>query len=160
MIKIEEKENLEEIELCFENCEVVTLKFKKDFKFLGLQGIKENLFFSFYNNLKSNKTVCCEDFLLLITKEGLNCYTSFSTKYDENKKQECILENRLKNSNDIVSVTLKYNSEKQKEIFVDWNEEDDFQNKYQTNKLDKDGNMLIIISHDQNLKNYFYKWGK
>lgn len=114
-------QTIEKIELAFENCEVCTL-LPDMFKYLVIRGIKENIDINCFQYKKGelNKDKTCEYFAITINEKGLNTITWNGT-----------LRERLKKFKDIVSVIIYYRH-RDEEIYVTYNEENEFFNKYQT----------------------------
>lgn len=129
-------QTIEKIELGFENCEVCTL-LPDMFKYLVIQGIKENIDINCfqYENGEINKDKTCEYFSITINEKGLNTITWNGT-----------LRERLKKFKDIVSVIIYYGHRYEK-IYVHWNEEDEFFNKYQTIEETEEG-ITVRISKE------------
>ena len=152
------KKNLVKLTIIFENCEYVDLKPKQDFNFISIEGIKNNLHMV-GTEIKSVTT--CEDFFLPLTSKALNKATSLSRLINKNRADKTKKYNfgeRLENnSNDIVSVILKYSDENGKEteeeIYVDWNEESDYHNKYQRILEDSNKDKIIVISRNEAIVN-------
>lgn len=121
-------EKIKYIDLAFENCEVHRL-FPNMFKCLIINGIKENIDINCYQyeNGEINKTKNCEEFIITINKKGLKTKTWSGT-----------LKERLNNFKDIVSIIIYY-EHREEEIYVYWNNADDFSNEYQTIKETEDG---------------------
>ena len=129
-------QTIEKIELVFENCEVCTL-LPDMFKYLVIRGIKENIdinCFQFENG-EINKDKTCEHFSITINKKGLNTIT-----WNEPLRE------RIKKFKDIVSVIIYY-EHRDEEIYVPWNEEDEFYNKYQTIEETEEG-ITVRISKE------------
>lgn len=133
-------EKIQSIELAFENCEVCKL-LPDMFKCLYLEGIKENLWInSFqYENGETNRSKSCDEFGIIVNKKGLNIITWNGT-----------LKDRLKKYKDIVSVTIYY-EHRDEEIYVPWNDEDEFSNKYQTIEETEEG-IRVRISKEMEKK--------
>lgn len=114
-------QTIEKIELVFENCEVCTL-LPDMFKYLVIRGIKENIDINCFQYKKGelNKDKTCEYFAITINEKGLNTIT-----------WNGILRERIKKIKDIVSVIIYY-GHRDEEIYVPWNEEDEYSNRYQT----------------------------
>ena len=125
--------NIKEIRICFENCEVVTLE-PNMFKYLIINGIKKNIDINCYQYEKgeTNENLQCEYFGIEINQIGL--------------EQECWGKEKLKtrlNRNDIVSVILVFENE-EKDIYVEWCEDNDYTNEYQMNKQYEDKINIVI----------------
>ena len=131
------EEKLKSIEIAFENCEVCKL-LPNMFKCLIIHGIKESMDINCYQyeNGEIIRMKTCEYFSITINEKGLNTETWNGT-----------LKERLRNFKDIVAVTLHYEN-KEEEIYVPWNEEDDFTNKYQTIE-ETDENIEVRISKEE-----------
>lgn len=80
-----------------------------------------------------NRNKTCEYFEITIDRRGLSTITWNGT-----------LKERLKKFKDIVSVIINYKN-RNEEIFVIWNEKDDYSNKYQRIE-EYDGSIVIKIS--------------
>ena len=129
-------QTIEKIELAFENCEVCTL-LPDMFKYLVIQGIKENIDINCfqYENGEINKDKTCEYFSITINEKGLNTITWNGP-----------LRERLKKFKDIVSVIIYY-GHRDEEIYVPWNEEDEYSNIYQTIEETEEG-IAVRISKE------------
>lgn len=127
-------EIIESIDICFENCEKCTL-LPDMFKYLIVQGIKENININCYQyeNGEMNRNKTCEYFEITINERGLSTITWNGT-----------LKERLKKFKDIISIIINYKN-RNEDIFVIWNEEDDYSNKYQRIE-EYDGSIVIKIS--------------
>ena len=129
-------EKINRIDIVFENCEVCTL-LSDMFKYLIIHGIKENIDINCYQykNGEIHRDKTCEYFSITINEKGLNSITWNGT-----------LKERLRNFKDIVSVKIYY-EDKDEEIYVTWNDEDDFLNKYQTTEeIEED--IIVKISKE------------
>ena len=129
-------QTIEKIELVFENCEVCTL-LPDMFKYLVIRGIKENIDINCFQYKKGelNKDKTCEYFSITINEKGLNTIT-----WNE------ILRERIKKIKDIVSVIIYYR-DRDEEIYVPWNEEDEYSNRYQTIEETEEG-ITVRISKE------------
>lgn len=117
------------IKLIFENISVCELD-KTMFSQFFMSGIKNSFLINCYQygNGENEKRLSCEMFYIEINLKGL--------------KQLCSLENftleeRLKIYNDITSVEIYYDNGTVEAIYVPWNDENDFENKYQKNYFRK-----------------------
>lgn len=138
-------ETIKSIDIVFENCEAINL-LPNMFKCLHLDGIKKNLWInSFqYENGETEKDKICEEFGIIINKKGLNETTSWN--------DTLTLKERLKQFKDIVAIDINYNH-KNEYIYVPWNEENDYSNKYQTIEEIKEG-IRVRISKEMEEKDY------
>lgn len=129
-------QTIEKIELVFENCEVCTL-LPDMFKYLVIRGIKENIDINCFQYKKGelNKDKTCEYFAITINEKGLNTITWNGT-----------LRERIKKFKDIVSVIIYYRH-RDEEIYVPWNEEDEYSNRYQTIEETEEG-IAVRISKE------------
>lgn len=129
-------QKIEKIELVFENCEVCTL-LPDMFKYLLIRGIKENIDINCfqYENGEINKDKTCEYFSITINEKGLNTITWNET-----------LRERIKKFKDIVSVIIYY-EHRDEEIYVPYNEENEYFNKYQTIEETEEG-ITVRISKE------------
>lgn len=122
---------IESIDMCFENCEKCTL-LPYMFRYLIIQGIKENIDINCYQyeDGETNRNKTCEYLEITINEKGLSSITWNGT-----------LKERLKKFKDIVSVIINYENRRE-EIFVTWDEEDDYSNKYQ--KIGEHGDSIVL----------------
>lgn len=129
-------QTIEKIELVFENCEVCTL-LPDMFKYLVIRGIKENIDINCFQYKKGelNKDKTCEYFAITINEIGLNTITWNGT-----------LRERIKKFKDVVSVIIYY-GHRDEEIYVPWNEEDEYSNRYQTIEETEEG-IAVRISKE------------
>lgn len=129
-------QTIEKIELVFENCEVCTL-LPDMFKYLVIRGIKENIDINCFQYKKGeiNKDKTCEYFAITINEKGLKTIT-----------WNGILRERIKKIKDIVSVIIYY-GHRDEEIYVPWNEEDEYSNRYQTIEETEEG-ITVRISKE------------
>ena len=129
-------QTIEKIELVFENCEVCTL-LPDMFKYLVIRGIKENIDINCFQYKKGelNKDKTCEYFAITINEKGLNTITWNET-----------LRERIKKFKDIVLVIIYY-GHRDEEIYVPWNEEDEYSNRYQTIEETEEG-IAVRISKE------------
>ena len=129
--------NIKRIDLVFENCEVVSLN-NDMFKDLIFDDIVEQKIVNCYQfeNGENQTQKCCKYMAIDINKKD----------YEQKMNwQDITLEERLKNGNDITYIDLIYEDNSEERIFVLWNEEDDFYNKYQKiYKVDEDTIMVEI----------------
>lgn len=62
-----------------------------------------------------------------------------------------LLFDRLTNHQDVLVVVLNYGLPTQEEYEVDWNMDNEYSNSHQTTKIDKHGNLELIIAKDSSL---------
>ena len=123
--------NIKRIDLVFENCEVASLNADM-FKNLIFDDIVEEKIVNCYQfeNGENEVRKCCKYMSIHINKKIYEQKTDW---------QDITLEERLKNGNDITYIDLIYEDNSEERIFVPWNEEDAFYNKYQkVYKVDED----------------------
>lgn len=139
--------NIESIILHFENCESIEIE-GRHIGEIEVRGLKQVI--SRHGNGIRNYRIC-DDFVLEIHKNADKKYHSFGMISDD------VLFNRLMNTKDIVSLTIKYNDGTiDDDIYIPYKEEDTFlSNEYQ--KVYKSGpNHLYIVCSKENLiKDYF-----
>ena len=131
-------EKIKCIELVFENCEVCTL-LPNMFNWIYVDGIQQNLWIHSYKNqrreIESNKH--CQKLSILINEIGLNRLTRMGANDIET------LRTRLRKHKDITIIIIEYGYKKE-EIYVPWNDEDEYINKYQTVEETKEGIKVVI----------------
>ena len=119
----EQDKEIKKITLVFENYETCELN-PDMFERLSIYGIKQDI--TVFNSCKLiKKEYSCDDFVLEINKKGLKQNaSSYGNSYQS-------LENRLK-AYDITAVDITYTDNTKQSIYVLWNDEDEYENKYQT----------------------------
>ena len=128
--------NVKRIEIEFENCEVISLNTNM-FKNLIFDEIYEQKIVNCYQykNGENSVTKCCKYMSVEINKKG----------YEQRMEwQDITLKERLRISNDIVSIILIYEDESEEEIYMAWNEDDEYENKYQ-NVIEIDENIIKVL---------------
>ena len=128
-------EKIKRIKLCFENCEVITLT-PDMFKHLIIKGIGNNVTINCfqYENGEIDEYYSCGYLSITINEKGLKQQLSW-------EKEE--LNERIKRCN-IVSVIIEYQNQKENEIYVPWNDDNDFINYYQNYEEDIEGVKVTI----------------
>ena len=120
----EENKKIKKITLVFENCETCDLKVDM-FERLTIYGITQDITInSLYKSVERNYS--CDDLILEINEKGLKQNTDC---YDNDYQS---LEDRLKTCKDITAVDITYTDNTKQSIYVLWNNEDEYENKYQT----------------------------
>ena len=139
--------NIESIILHFENCESIEIE-GRHIGEIEIRGLKQCI--GRHGNGIRNYRIC-DDFVLEIHKDADKRYKSFGMISDD------VLFNRLLNTKDIVSITIKYNDGTiDDDIYIPYKEEDTFlSNEYQ--KVYKSGpnHLYIVCSKDNLIKDYF-----
>lgn len=128
---------IKRIDLVFENCEVASLN-KDMFKYLIFEEITEQRIVNCYQyeNGENEIRKCCKYMSVDINKKG------YEQKMDW---QDITLQRRLEIGNDITYIDLIYEDNSEERIFVLWNEEDDYNNKYQrVLRIDEDTIRVVI----------------
>ena len=127
---------IRKIELIFENCEIIRLK-PNMFKYLFLKGISTDKRINCfqYKNGETQDCKQCKYFHIEINEEGKKVESNLSKKP---------LNERIV-SKDIVGISLYYINNEEETIYVPWNEDDEYTNKYQENRFGSDGKIEIII---------------
>lgn len=133
--------NIKRVDLVFENCEVISLS-NDMFKALILDDIVEQKIVNCYQyeNGENQLNKCCKYMSIDINKKG----------YEQKMEWEGItLEERLKRGNDITYIDLIYEDNSEERIYVIWNEENDFNNKYQrVFRIDEDTISVVIENNN------------
>ena len=127
---ISAENNIKYIDLVFENCESIRL-YPDMFKYLVINDIAKNKKINCfqYENGECWDNSSCSYFAITILPEGYN------------KKMDWVnqlLKERLKNNNDVTSICLTYNNGKEEDIYVPWNENNDYINEYQKTQFESD----------------------
>lgn len=136
------------IYLDLENCEHITIGIK-DVEYLYIDGITESNSIS-EGVTKLEKTRCCESFYLCLNKR-------INTKFESlSELSEDTVFKRLMSGKDIVSISYLDDSKNEIDnIFVPYvHATDDFEdcaNKYQHSKINRRGNLLIVIKRKRKL---------
>lgn len=133
--------NIEAIEFVFENCECITV----DSKYIGdllIEGFKTNVRRLGVNAIREYTS--CERVDLIIYKDGNTTSESYGDKYS--------VFDRILSWNDITSIYLKYEDNTEQEIFVPWDNENDYcynvNNEAQSSFIDKYGNLYLTINEE------------
>lgn len=133
--------NIKRVDLVFENCEVISLS-NDMFKALIFDDIVEQKIVNCYQyeNGENQLNKCCKYMSIDINKKG----------YEQKMEWEGItLEERLKRGNDITYIDLIYEDNSEERIDVIWNEENDFNNKYQrVFRIDEDTISVVIENNN------------
>lgn len=133
--------NIKRVDLVFENCEVISLS-NDMFKALIFDDIVEQKIVNCYQyeNGENQLNKCCKYMSIDINKKG----------YEQKMEWEGItLEERLKRGNDITYIDLIYEDNSEERIYVIWNEENDFNNKYQrVFRIDEDTISVVIENNN------------
>ena len=118
---------IKEIELVFENCDGIRLK-PNMFKNLSLHGIKTDKNINCYQFEKGEETnmTTCEYFHISVIDEGLWQGGYIGREPLRERVEGC----------DITAIKLVYSKRKEKDIYVPWDDNNDYTNKYQKNKYD------------------------
>ena len=132
--------NIEAIEFVFENCECLTV----DSKYIGdllIEGFKTNVRKLGVNAIR--ECTSWERIDLIIYKDGNTTSESYGDKYS--------VFDRILNWNDITSIYLKYEDDTEQEIFVPWDDENDYyynvNNKAQSSFV-SDEHLYLTINKD------------
>ena len=110
--------NIKAIEFVFENCECITV----DSKYIGdllIEGFETKVR-KFGVKDAIREYTSCERIDLIIYKDGNLTVESYGDKYS--------VFDRILNWNDITSIYLKYEDDTEQEIFVPWDDENDYYN--------------------------------
>lgn len=140
--------NIESIVLHFENCESIEI----EGRYIGeieIRGLKQ-VIRRHANSIKTYRT--CEDFVLEIHKDADKKYKSFGMISDK------VLFNRLMDTRDIVSITIKYNDGTiDDDIYIPYHEEENtfLMNKYQYVYYSIPHHLYIVCSKENLIKDYF-----
>lgn len=123
---------LKNIALVLENCEVVTID-------------KKNLGHFYIGDIKTSysrgdkylvKSQICDEFIVEISR-------------DLNQIE------RLHKCNDITQIWIEDVNGREEQFFVKWDENDKYFNEYQKNKLNRFGDLYIVISENKGIDDYF-----
>ncbi|MCM1224859.1 MAG: hypothetical protein NC548_61465 [Lachnospiraceae bacterium] len=86
----------------------------------------------------------------------IELYNSANQKYNSlGQESEDRALDRLGKFNDITAVEVTYEDGGVDYILVPWNEENDYSNKYQTSYVADDNSLRILVSKEQNAKDFF-----
>ena len=135
-----DKRKVEEIDIVFENCEVVTLTIDR-IECLAIERISKEYIINGYQYKagEMEKRICCGELYLRINQKGLEQKVEWEDKE---------LKERLK-FRDITMIELHYDTQEREEIYVPWEDEGNFgTNKYQNNEMNNEG-MEITIKEDK-----------
>lgn len=140
--------NIESIILHCENCESIEI----EGRYIGeieIRGLKQCIR-RHGNSIRNYRT--CEDFVLEIHRDADKKYKSFGMISED------VLFNRILNTKDIVSITIKYNDRTMDDdIYVPYNEEENtFSiNKYQHVYYSIPHHLYIVCSKENDISDYF-----
>lgn len=124
-------EELKNIVIVFENCEVLKLS-PKIFDYIKLEDITTNYSLNMWGQFLEQ--IKCKDCYLKINKSKCN-----SKVINELERINCY--------KDIASIELTFKDKSKKYMYVDWNYEDDYSNSYQE-VIDSDRNVIVHIIAD------------
>lgn len=127
---ISDENNIKYVDLVFENCESIRL-YPDMFKDLVIENIAKNKKINCfqYKNGECWDNSSCSYFAITILPEGYNQKMDWVNQ---------LLKERLKNNNDIACICLTYNNGKEEDIYVPWNENNDYINEYQKTQFESD----------------------
>ena len=138
--------NIENIRLHCENCEVIEIE-GRHIGEIQINGLTQNLR-RHGNEIKYYKT--CEYFVLEIHRDANKKYKSFGMISD------VLLFERIFNTQDIVSITIKYDNGIIDEVYLPYKEKDTFlTNEYQKVYISSVNHLYIICSKNNIPNDYF-----
>ena len=140
--------NIESIILHFENCESIEIE-GRHIGEIEVRGLKQ-VITSHGNGIRNYRI--CDDFVLEINKNANKKYHSFGMISDD------VLFNRLMNTKDIVSLTIKYNDGTiDDDIYVPYNEDENtfVINKNQDVYYSIPHHLYIVCSKENKISDYF-----
>jgi len=145
------QEEIQKIIIILENCECITVEGKH----IGDLNIK-NISFSIRrvacNSIQ--KMYCCSEFAISIHADcSLNKKSEWTLGEIDAEERDPI--ERLYKCNDITSVDIYFNTGECQQVFVPWNEEDDYTNKYQKTYINKFGDLYIVVSKNTEFDDVF-----
>ena len=129
--------NIEAIEFVFENCECITV----DSKYIGdilIEGFKTNVRRLGVNAIREYTS--CERIDLIIYKDGNTTSESYGDEYS--------VFDRILNWNDITSICLKYEDDIEQEIYVPWDNENDYYDNKAQSSFISDEHLYLTINKD------------
>ena len=144
-------QNVKSIELVFENCEYVTIPSE----FIGtleLDGIRQHI-----SRVASNcisKMTAIKNVAIEIFKNADGEHSPFGME-----SEKTTIFGRITSCDDITSIIVNYDDESSETLYVDYEEEYEgvlgAENKLQTTKTNKFGDVYIVISKQHSFEDYF-----
>lgn len=135
------KKDITKIEIGLENCEIITID-GRYIDYMSIKGISRSIYKSERHCLDH---AYCNHLSMIICENANNTENMF---LDTNIKPF----DRIKNCPDIVEITIFYFNGDAERIYVDWNENNDCENKYQKTYITEHGDMFILIDSKLSLE--------
>ncbi len=147
---------LERVTLVLENCDCITIEGKHIEKF-SVEDIKMSIRKTSVNSIKKTDTV--HHFAIKIDKNANVDRYPFEQEYEDMKEKTF---DRLLEYNDITQIEFNLIADTNKNrrehyhYYLTWKSEDENNNPAQKSRLDKDGNLYILVDESMKLDDYFY----
>ena len=154
-IDMDSRATLLKIELLFENCEFCVIP-KDQIRLLHLEQFNQSINYSEWNGL--HKFNNCSLETLQINKEYLLNNHSFMANEDHINDKETLLD-RISKYNDIVSISVYWimnNVEYEKQYYLPWNDESDYENKYQKVNIDEEVVTISVTTKEEKEEKEIY----
>ena len=144
------QKQIEKIELLLENCEIITVEGKH----IGDLQI-ENIVYSI-NRMACNyiaERFLCQSFSMSIHRDSaLNTKMEFTLGEVDEERNPI---QRIHDHKDIVSVHIHFSDGIEKHIYVKWDGESEYENKYQDTHINNFGDLFIVVDKDKKVKDIF-----
>lgn len=138
---------IKEIHLELENVETIKIPAKYILNFVASDNRK--LIFGHKDYLSENEIY--NEIAIIISNEivGFEGHDSWMTEHEYNE-----LNKYISSREDIVSISIIYEDETQKTLYANWSDYDEYDNEFQHNYINEDGDVLITIglSEDKRIK--------
>jgi hypothetical protein len=137
-----------QIELVLENCEVITV----ERKYLG------SIYMSNFTEIISRHRKS------LIQSTVVNEFAiEIHRSLDETVAKQGLFDDynpiqRLNKFNDITQLEITYEDGTKKHFYTHWHDDDEYNNRYQKNKLNQFGDLYIVISENNDIDQYFNEY--
>lgn len=147
------QDEIKKIELVCENCEVITLE-GKHIGDLDIDNIKSSIERIACNSIREINS--CDSFSISIHRDADNINRDETWIFGNTDGDRSPL-NRLLKYNDITSVCVYFTDKTKlpKDIYVPWNDEDDYSNTYQKAYINNFGDLFIVIDKNKLLEDIF-----
>jgi len=144
------QKQIEKIELLLENCEIITVEGKH----IGDLQI-ENIVYSI-NRMACNyiaERFMCKSFSMSIHRDcALN--TKIETTFGKANEERNPVQ-RIHDHKDIVSVHIHFSDGIEKHIYLEWDGESGYENKYQDTYINNFGDLFIVAGMNKKIEDVF-----
>jgi len=144
------QEQIEKIEIILENCEMIIIE-GKYIGDLSIEDIKYSIHRDACNSI--SEWLTCKELSMSINRNAnLDTEEIWTLGLTDNKRDQFA---RINNHSDITSIYIYFADNKVKHIYVPWNEDSDYFNKYQKSHINNYGDLFILISKESELNDVF-----